>query len=126
MKNLMNCVLAILVFALTVVTSGCVGMSDKEYRLRKKEIEAKAAHPKTYDVITITGPFEMKEGAKLVATSPSQPWNDTQIPDGQEIQRAIIRDAITGAIIGYGFYRISRISGDTHNTTNNYAAPAGE
>lgn len=102
-------------------------MSDKEYRLRKKEIEAKAAHPKTYDVITITGPFEMKEGAKLVATSPSQPWNDTKIPDGQEIQRAIIRDAITGAIIGYGFYRISRISGDTHNTTNNnYAAPAGE
>ena len=69
----------------------------------------------------------MKEGAKLVATSPSQPWNDTQIPDGQEIQRAVIRDAITGAIIGYGFYRISRIGGDTtHNTTNNYAAPAGE
>ena len=93
-------------------------MSDKEYRLRKKEIEAKSAHPKTYDVITLTGPFEMKEGATLVATSPSQPWVNTEIPDGQEIQRAVIRDVITGAVIGYGMYRIGRVDGDT---TNNYS-----
>lgn len=120
MKKLINLVLA----TTLLCTLGC--MSDKEYRLRKKEIEAKAAHPKTYDVITITGPFEMKEGAKLVATSPTPPWSDTNIPDGQDIQRAVIRDLVTGAIIGYGFYKIGHVSGSkTINTTNNnYAAPA--
>lgn len=123
MKKLTNLLFASLLCSIFLM--GC--MSDREYRLRKKEIEAKAAHPVTYDVVTITGPFEMKEGAKLVATSPTQPWKDTNIPNGQEIQRAVIRDAITGAIIGYGFYRMGHASGNTtRNTTNNYVAPAGE
>ena len=123
MKKLTNLLFASLLCF--IFLTGC--MSDREYRLRKKEIEAKAAHPATYDVITITGPFEMKESAKLIATSPTQPWNDTDIPNGQEIQRAVIRDTITGAIIGYGFYKIGNVRGDTvHNTNNNYATPAGE
>ena len=126
MKKLTNCILAAIWIGITSLNYGC--MSDREYRLRKKEIEAKANHPKTYDVITITGPFEMKEGAKLVATSPTQPWNDTKIPDGQDIQRAVIRDLVTGAIIGYGFYRIGHPHGGntTNNTTNNYNAAPGE
>ncbi len=123
MKKLITIALLSILVGEILFVSGC--MSDKEYRLRKKEIEAKANHPKTYDVITIEGPFEMKEGAKLVATSPTQPWADTPIPNGQEIQRAIIRDAITGAIVGYGFYRIGHVSGHktTNTTNNNYAAP---
>ena len=119
--------LALMMLCLTILSTGC--MSRREYMLRKKEIEAKAAHPKTYDVITITGPFEMKEGATLVATAPTQPWADTKIPDGQDIQRAVIRDLTTGAIIGYGFYRIGRASGDhihNNNTTNNYNGQAAE
>ena len=117
MKKSINIASFFVSIILAFCFTGCIGMSDKEYRLRKKEIEAKAAHPKTYDVITLTGPFEMKEGATLV-TSPSQPWVNTEIPDGQEIQRAVIRDVITGAVIGYGMYRIGRVDGDT---TNNYS-----
>ena len=121
MKNLINYALITFVGITLIGLTGCIGMSDKEYRLRKKELEAKAAHPKTYDVITLTGPFEMKEGASLVATSPSQPWVPTEIPNGQEIQRAVIRDVVTGAIIGYTMYRVGKTEGDV---TNNYAAPA--
>ena len=110
------CVILAAVFFVLVMAS-C--MSDREYRLRKKEIEAKASYPPTYDVIRIEGPFEMKEGATLVAASPTPPWKDSNIPNGPELQRAVIRDIITGAIIGYVTYRVTRPTGDK-TTINNY------
>ena len=115
-----------LIGALVLASSLASCISKKEYMLRMKEIEAKANHPASYKVVELTGPFEMKEGAVLTAFSPTQPWNDTEIPNGPEIQKAVIRDVLTGAVIGYGFYRISRGT-TTHNTTNNnYPAEAGE
>ena len=121
MKKLQSKTIAIVLtfvflFSMIVPTTGC--MSDKDYRLRKKEIEAKAAHPATYEVLKITGPFELKNGATIVAASPTQPWKDTPIPDGMNVQKAVIRDVITGAIIGYCFYQVGHSKGDTTNTYN--------
>ena len=124
----MNKCFAIFGTMLILATSLTSCISKKEFMLRKKEIEAKANHPASYKVVELTGPFEMKEGAVLTAFSPTQPWKNTDIPNGPEVQKAVIRDVLTGAVIGYAFYRIGRGTHTTNNNTtnNNYpeAAPA--
>ena len=46
--------------ASVLVLAGC--MTDKEYQLRAKDIEAKAAHPATYQPLVLNGPLELREG----------------------------------------------------------------
>ena len=66
--------------ASVLVLAGC--MTDKEYQLRAKDIEAKRAYPATYQPVVLTGPLELKEGASIVSTTPSQPYVPTDIPNG--------------------------------------------
>lgn len=47
---------AILAAALSAaILTGC--MSDREYQLRKRQLEAQAAHPPAYELFTVNGPF---------------------------------------------------------------------
>lgn len=118
MKKLLRltmCIASCLAFA------GCI--SDREYQLRAKSIEAQSKHPATYESVRIKGPLTIPANGEIVVNVPSQPFVPQQIPDGMATQRAIIRDVVTGAIIGYGAYQIGAgTSGNTYNTTNNNAA----
>lgn len=110
-----------LLFALAAL-SGC--MTDKEYQLRAKDIEAKAAHPATYQPLVLNGPLELKEGASIVATTPSQPYVPTDIPNGAAIQAGVIRDITTTAgLAAVGIVGAAN-AGDSSKTTINNAAPA--
>ena len=111
-----------LLFALAALT-GC--MTDKEYQLRAKDIEAKKAHPATYQPLVLNGPLELKEGASIVATTPSQQYVHTPIPDGAAIQAGVIRDITTTAgLVTLGVAGAAN-AGDFTKTTINNAAEGG-
>lgn len=112
-----------LLFALAaLVLTGC--MTDKEYQLRAKDIEAKAAHPATYQPLVLNGPLELKDGASIVATTPSQPYVPTDIPNGAAIQAGVIKDITTTAgLVTLGVAGAVN-AGDSTKTTINNAAPA--
>ena len=95
-----------LLFALAAL-SGC--MTDNEAWLRNRDMDIKAAHPATYQPVVLTGPLELKEGASIVSTTPSQPYVPTDIPNGAAIQAGV-----AGAVN----------AGDSTKTTINNAAPA--
>ena len=110
-----------LLFALASL-SGC--MTDKEYQLRAKDIEAKRAYPATYQPVVLTGPLELKEGASIVSTTPSQPYVPTDIPNGAAIQAGVIKDITTTAgLVTLGIAGAVN-AGDSTKTTINNAAPA--
>ena len=99
MKSILSLATAVLALA------GC--MTDKEYQLRAKDIEAKAAHPATYQPLVLNGPLELKEGASIVSTTPSQPYVHTPIPDGAAIQAGVIRDITTTAgLAAVGIHKV--------------------
>ena len=108
-----------------VVASLCAScMTDKEAWLRGKDIEAKAAHPATYQPLVLNGPLELKEGASIVSTTPSQPYVHTPIPDGAAIQAGVIKDITTTAgLVTLGVVSAAN-AGDSTKTTINNAAPA--
>ena len=109
-----------LLFALAAL-SGC--MTDKEYQLRAKDIEAKAAHPATYQPLVLNGPLELREGASIVSTTPSQPYVPANIPNGAAIQAGVIKDITTTAgLVTLGVVGAAN-AGDSTKTTIN-AAPA--
>lgn len=111
------------IFLSLILFTGC--MSDKEYQLRAKNIQAQIKHPATYESIRIKGPLNIPATGEIVVNVPSQPFVPQNIPNGMATQQAIIRDVITGAIIGYGAYQIGNgTSGNTYNTTNNNAGGA--
>ena len=60
-----------------LVLTGC--MTDKEAWLRKRDMDIKAAHPATYQPLVLNGPLELKEGASIVANTPSQPYVATSV-----------------------------------------------
>lgn len=88
----------------TIVTAlaltGC--MSEREYMLRKANADNQASYKPTYEPLVIKGPVTINEGASITATVPSQPFQPIEVPDGVAAQRGIIRDVVTGAVIGYG------------------------
>lgn len=65
-------------------------MTDNEAWLRNRDMDIKAAHPATYQPLVVNGPLELKEGASIVATTPSQPYVPTDIPNGAAIQAGVI------------------------------------
>ena len=62
-----------IIAVVALMLAGC--MSGNEYMLRKEQIRAQANHPKTFPVLTIRGPVDIKEGATLTATAPTQPYD---------------------------------------------------
>ena len=99
----------IMILALVMVFAGC--MSDNEYMLRKQNAENAAKHPPVYDVLTIKGPVNIAAGAELTTRAATQPFQPLPVPDGIEAQRGIVRDVVTGAVIGYGLHQAG------HNST---------
>ena len=102
---------------LILAMAGC--MSDREYMLRKANAANAAAHPATFDVLTIKGPVTIQAGAELTAKAPSQPFVPLAVPDGIAAQTDLAKKAIGAALIGYGVSKI----GDSGDTTINNNAP---
>ena len=116
----MNSILSLATAAL--VLTGC--MTDNEAWLRNRDMDIKAEHPATYQPLVLNGPLELKEGASIVATTPSQPYVPTDIPNGAAIQAGVIRDITTTAgLAAVGIVGAAN-AGDSSKTTINNAAPA--
>ena len=82
--------------AATIVMTGC--MTEREYQLRKNDIEAKKEWKPTYQILSIKGPLNVPEGGELIINAPSQPFVHTNIPDGQAYQlRALTTTEAIGA-----------------------------
>ena len=102
----------------------CSCMSDKEYQLRKKQLQNQANHPSTYDLFSVEGPIkiEISDGGKAKVKVPHQPFKEISIPDGARTQADIVRHLIdVGAISVVGWHAIDKASNGskTYNTTNN-------
>ena len=109
---LMGILIAIL---LAFLAASC--MTEREYQLRKRDLEAKAAHAPTYQPLLLHGPLSLEKGASLAVTVPSQPYRPTDIPsDADSIRQAIQGTATTGALLGGAMYGIHH-AGDKHITT---------
>ena len=117
---------AIMAVLAAAVLTGC--MSDREYQLRKRQLEAQAAHPPTYELFTVSGPFKMElaDGATAKVAVPNQPFQAIPIPDGARTQLEAAK-FIGGVAAGtaLGWKAIESAKGKTVNsTTNNYAGGA--
>lgn len=108
----MKLAMAILIAA--GLLTGCMG--EREYMLRKRNAENQRAHDQVYDVAEITGPVTIGQGASMVLRASTQPFAPIDVPDGMAAQRAVIRDVVTGAVIGYGLHQAA---GDTQTRTTN-------
>lgn len=98
-------------------------MSDKEYILRKQQLDNQAKHPTTYDLFTVEGPIEIKiaDGGKAKVTVPNQPFKEVHIPDGIKTQEQLIAHLIDiGAISVLGWKSLENANGKKVNTTNIY------
>jgi len=104
--------------AAAIVMTGC--MSEREYQLRKNDIDAKKDWKPTYQILSIKGPLYVPEGGELIINAPSQPFVHTNIPDGQAYQlRALTTTEAIGAA-AFGGYLIKSAKGTTtNNVTNN-------
>ena len=108
-----------------LVLTGC--MTDKEAWLRGKDIEAKRAYPATYQPVVLTGPLELKEGASIVSTTPSQPYVPTDIPNGAAIQAGVIKDITTTAgLVTLGVVGAANAGDSTKTTINTVPAEGGK
>ena len=116
MKSILLGLIAIITIA---VLAGC--MSDHEYMLRKTNADNQAAHAQTYEPLVIKGPITIDQGASITATVPSQPFQPLAVPDGVEAQRGIIRDVVTGAVVGYGLNQAG--NSNTVRTTTTGGTP---
>ena len=113
---------AILAALCATALAGC--MSDREYQLRKRQIEAQAAHPPAYELFTVNGPFKFEIGTAKVAV-PNQPFQAIPIPDGAATQAGLVRFlGGTAAGAALGWKALDRAGGRTTNTTSNYAGGA--
>lgn len=61
---------AVMAALAAAVLTGCMG--DREYQLRKRQLEAQAAHPPAYELFTVNGPFKMElaDGAMAKVSVP--------------------------------------------------------
>ncbi len=104
------------------MTAGC--MSEKEYQLRAKDIQAKGQWPATYTPLAIKGPLQLDANSELIITVPNMPYTPTNIPDGQAYQlKALQTGAMVGGAVAGGYFikRAAGNGGNTYNTTNNNA-----
>lgn len=99
----------------------CSCMSDKEYQLRKADLDAKQNWQSTYVPVSIKGPVTIPEGGELVVTVPNMPYTQANIPDGQAIQASLVKDFVhTGALLGGAVYSIHKANtGSVNKTTIN-------
>lgn len=111
-----------------VVASLCAScMTDREAWLRNRDMDIKAAHPATYQPLVVNGPLELKEGASIVATTPSQPYVPTDIPNGAAIQAGVIRDITTTAgLVTLGVVGAANAGDSTKTTINTVPAEGGK
>jgi len=114
MKSILLAIIAIIT---AVALAGC--MTDREYMLRKSNADNQDAHAQTYEPLVIKGPITISEGASITANTPSQPFQPLAVPDGVEAQRGIIRDVVTGAVIGYGLNQ----AGGNSSVKNSHNVP---
>ena len=109
---------------LAVMLSSC--MSDKEYQLRKAQLENQKAHPATYDLFAVEGPVkvEILEGGKARVTVPGQPFREIPIPDGAAKQAELGRHLLNVGVLGaLGWKALDGANGaSTTTTTTNGAA----
>ena len=94
---------SIISLVLILALTGC--MSEREYMLRKANAANAAAHPATFDVLTIKGPVNIAAGAELTTRAPTQPFQPLSVPDGVAAQQSMVRDIVTGAVIGFGLHQ---------------------
>ncbi len=105
----------------------CSCMTEREYQLRKTDLDAKKAHAPTYTPLVLKGPVSIEKDASLVVTVPSQPFAPADIPsDADSIRQTIQGVTTTAAIVGGAAYGIHKANGSTNTTTNNYNAPTTE
>lgn len=102
-------------------------MTDEEYQLRKHQLDNQAAHPATFEPMSVemTGPIklELVDGSQLKVrvTAPGQPFQEIAIPDGIRSQTELIQHLVNvGAISVLGWKAIDGAKGTT-NVTNNHA-----
>jgi len=107
----------VLISVLVMVMAGC--MSDREYMLRKQNADNAGKHPQTFEVLTIKGPVNIAAGAELTTRAATQPFQPLPVPDGIEAQRGIVRDVVTGAVIGFGLHQAG------HNSTTKTTVTGG-
>ena len=107
----------VLILAATGLLCGC--MSDHEYMLRKANADNHASYKPTYEPLVIKGPITIDQGASITATVPNQPFQPLAVPDGMAAQQAIIRDVLTGAVIGYGLHE----AGGNSSVKNSHNVP---
>ena len=112
-----------------LVVSSC--MSDREYQLRKKQLDNQAAHPATFEPMSfeMTGPvkLELVDGSQLKVrvTAPGQPFREIPIPDGIRSQTDLVRHLVDiGAISVIGWKALDGAKGRTTNVTNHNAGAA--
>lgn len=112
------------ILAAVMLVTSC-RMSEREYQLRKYDIEARKAHP-VYAMITIKGPLELKEGAVLEIPIQLAPYQPAAIPDGQQIWANVVQNGVTtaalAATMAFGVHEVRRAKGSTTTINNN--APA--
>lgn len=80
-------------------------MSEREYQLRNQQLKNQAAHPATFDVLSVEGPvkIEILEGGIARVTAPNQPFKEIPIPDGVSSEVELAKHLIsTGAIVFIG------------------------
>ena len=106
--------------------TGC--MSDREYQLRKRQLEAQAAYPPTYELFTVSGPFklELAENGTAKVAVPNQPFQAIPIPDGAATQAGVAKflgGAAAATVLGWkaldgaGGTSIMKNSNNTTTTT---------
>ena len=110
-------VILAIIAVVALMLAGC--MSDREYMLRKQNADNAGKHAQTYEVLTIKGPVKIEAGAELTTRAATQPFQPLPVPDGIEAQRGIVRDVVTGAVIGYGLHQAG------HNSTTKTTVTGG-
>ncbi len=119
---------AIMAVLAAAMLAGC--MSDREYQLRKRQLEAQAAHPPTYELFTVSGPFklELAEGGAAKVAVPNQPFQAIPIPDGAATQAGVAKflgGAAAATVLGWkaldgaGSTSVMKNSNNTTTTTTN-------
>ena len=95
---------SIITLVLILALTGC--MSEREYMLERPNADNAAAHPATFDVLTIKGPVNIAAGAELTTRAPTQPFQPLVLfPTALPRSRALVRDIVTGAVIGFGLHQ---------------------
>lgn len=108
---------------LTASLTGCQ-MSDREYQLRKAQLEAQSKHPPTYDVLSVAGPvkIEILDGGTARVTAPNQPFREIPIPDGVRTQAELVTHLINiGAVTVLGAKALDKSGGGRKTVINNAA-----